>query len=175
MSEMVNDIMDYSQLQAGYMKLNKDWFNLYEIIESEVAYCENSAAGYGIRIMLDSPRTDIPVLVDALKISQVMRNLLYNAINHTKDGAAIVVTVSESDTDRKVSVINPGEPIPEEERASIWERYQRSQHQGGRRQGTGIGLSIVSAILKAHGTRYGVDCTNGETIFWFALPKTDRE
>jgi signal transduction histidine kinase len=111
------------------------------------------------------------VMVDALKISQVMRNLLYNAINHTKDGAAIVVTVAESDIDYKVSVINPGEPIPEEERALIWERYQRSQHQGGRQQGTGLGLSIVSTILKAHGMQYGVDCTNGNTTFWFALPK----
>ena len=66
-----------------------------------------------------------------------------------------------------VEVINPGEPIPAEDRAIIWERYQRSQHQNGRRLGTGIGLSIVSTILKAHHVPYGVDCKNGYNDFWF--------
>jgi signal transduction histidine kinase len=174
MSEMVSDIMDCSQLQAGYMKLSKDRYNLCEIVESEIEYCESGASEHGIKIRLDA-QAEIPVLADALKISQVMRNLLYNAINHTKDGGTIVVAVAESGANCKVSVINPGEPIPEEERESIWERYQRSQHQGGRRQGTGIGLSIVSTILKAHDMRYGVDCMDGETIFWFACPKTEHD
>ena len=66
-----------------------------------------------------------------------------------------------------MEVANPGAPIPEEDRAIIWERYQRSQHQSGRRLGTGIGLSIVSTILKAHDMPYGVDCKDGYNIFWF--------
>ncbi|MGL4790415.1 MAG: two-component sensor histidine kinase, partial [Anaerotignaceae bacterium] len=57
--------------------------------------------------------------------------------------------------------------IPQEEREIIWERYQRCQHQGGRKKGTGIGLSIVSTFLKAHNMEYGVDCHDGYTTFWF--------
>jgi len=67
----------------------------------------------------------------------------------------------------RVAVVNPGEPIPEEDRVIIWERYQRSQHHGGRKKGTGIGLSIVSTYLKAHGMYYGVDCKEVLTTFWF--------
>lgn len=67
----------------------------------------------------------------------------------------------------QVSVINPGEPIPEKDRLLIWERYQRSQQHGGRKKGTGIGLSIVSTFLKAHDMPYGIDCENGLTSFWF--------
>jgi signal transduction histidine kinase len=175
MSEMVNDIMDYSQLQAGYLRLSKDWYNLHEIVESEVELCEQSATEHQSKIILDSAEAEIPVFVDALKISQVLRNMLYNAINHTKDGDSIVVAITELDSSYKVSVINPGEPIPVEEREAIWERYQRSQHQAGRRQGTGIGLSIVSTILKAHDMPYGVDCADGNTVFWFQCPKTQRD
>lgn len=171
MSEMVSDIMDYSQFQAGYLKLKKDWYNLYEIVESEVARCEQSAAEHRIRIKLESALTDIPAMVDALKISQVLRNLLYNAINHTKNGETITVAMEKSGEGCRISVANPGAPIPEEDREIIWERYQRSQHHGGRRQGTGIGLSIVSTVLKAHGIPYGVDCSDGMTIFWFFCPR----
>ncbi|SHI75105.1 sensor histidine kinase [Desulfosporosinus lacus] len=167
MSEMVSDIMDYSQLQAGYIQLKKDWYNLYEIVESEIANCEQSTAEYGITIRLESTRNDIPVQVDAMKICQVMRNLMNNAINHTADEGIISVVIENLNSKIRVSVINPGEPIPEEDRSIIWERYQRSQHQGGRKKGTGIGLSIVSTFLTAHNMQYGVDCENGLTSFWF--------
>jgi signal transduction histidine kinase len=167
MSEMVNDIMDYSQLQAGYVKLKKDWHNLFEIVESEVAHCEQNANEYGITIRLESIQKDIPVHVDAMKICQVMRNLLNNAVNHTADGGNISVVIEKVNNNIRVSVVNPGEPIPEEDRTIIWERYQRSQHHGGRKKGTGIGLSIVSTYLKAHGMYYGVDCKEVLTTFWF--------
>lgn len=124
--------------------------------------------------------------VDALKMSQVMRNLLNNAINHTPENQEIFIRLipnpaagaevpdSALDAASKIAgscclveVANPGDPIPEEDRNIIWERYQRSQHQSGRRLGTGIGLSIVSTILKAHEMPYGVDCKDGYNIFWF--------
>lgn len=167
MSEMVSDILDYAQLQAGYLQLRKDWYNLYEILESEVLLCEQSAVQHQISIGDDFADTEAMIYVDALKISQVIRNLLYNAINHTKDGGSIVVQTSQGNGKCRVAVKNEGNPIPEAERELIWERYQRSQHQGGRKEGTGLGLSIVSTILKAHGMAYGVDCQKGMNIFWF--------
>ncbi|SCP95395.1 Signal transduction histidine kinase [Anaerobium acetethylicum] len=174
MSEMVSDIMDYSQLQAGYVKLKMDWYNLYEIVESEIAHCEQNAAEYGITIRLASTLNDIPIHADAMKICQVMRNLLNNAINHTADGGMIDVVIEKLSNKTRVSVINPGEPIPAEDRAIIWERYQRSQHHGGRNKGTGIGLSIVSTFLKDHDMHYGVDCEDGLTTFWFECPDSDN-
>lgn len=171
MSEMVNDILDYSQLQAGYMQLRKEWYNLYEIVESEVLFCENNAKENKIRIRLTADQTDIPVYVDALKISRVIRNLLNNAVNHTENGMEIKVVIVEEKEDWLVQVKNPGNPIPEEDRELIWERYQRSQHQGGRKEGTGLGLSIVAAILHAHEMTYGVGYEDSMTIFWFGMPK----
>ncbi len=170
MSEMVTDILDYSQLQAGYIQLNKDWYQLYDILESEVSLCRPAAAQHQICLKLECQDKDILLYLDALKISQVIRNLLYNAINHTKEGEEIRITIKQTADAVCVAVINPGEPIPPEEQARIWERYQRSQHQSGRRLGTGIGLSIVSTILGAHKMSYGVDCQVNQICFWFSCP-----
>lgn len=174
MSEMVNDILDYSQLQTGYLQLKKEWYNLYEIVESEIMFCEASAREYGIQIRLASDETEIPVYVDALKMSQVIRNLLYNALNHTENKKEVIVSLKAGDDGCLVEVKNPGNPIPEEERELIWERYQRSQHQAGRREGTGLGLSIVSTILKAHCMVYGVDYQDQMTVFWFRTLKDKK-
>lgn len=171
MSDMVSDILDYSQLQSGYLQLKREEYDLCEIVETEAHRCEQVAAENHLKLQVNRPSEEYRVNVDALKISQVIRNLLNNAINHTRDGETITVAVEETPRDYKVSVINPGEPIPEGERELIWERYQRSQHQAGRRQGTGIGLSIVKAILDAHNMTYGVDCADGLTCFWFCYPR----
>ncbi len=167
MSEMVSDILDYSQLQAGYIQLKKSWYNLNEIVASEVAHCEPNAAEYGITMELEITPKENPVYVDAMKICQVMRNLLNNAINHTAYGGRISIVVEKSNQRVRVSVINPGIPIPKEDLTIIWERYQRSQHHGGRKKGTGIGLSIVSTFLNAHDMQYGVESKEDLTTFWF--------
>lgn len=172
MSEMVSDILDYSQLQSGCLQLNRGEYDLGEIVDSEVRRCERSARENHLTLVFEDPGEEMNVQVDALKISQVVRNLLNNAINHTRDGETITVFVEREDRGALVRVVNPGEPIPEEERALIWERYQRSQHQAGRRQGTGIGLSIVKTILDAHGMPCGVDCRDGLTCFWFRYIET---
>ncbi len=167
MSEMVNDILDYSQFTAGYNHLKKGWHDLRDIVNAELTHCRQAAADHGITLTLTAPDTPLQVEVDSLKMSQVIRNLLNNAINHTPENKEILIRLIPDSSGCLVEIANPGEPIPEEDRKIIWERYQRSQHQSGRRLGTGIGLSIVSSILKAHGMSYGVDCKDGYNIFWF--------
>lgn len=181
MSEMVNDILDYSQFSAGYSKLKKDRYNLTDLVNTELTRCRKAAAEHKITLTLQAPDEALNFEVDALKISQVIRNLLNNAINHTPENGEIFIRLIPNpkvccqplparQTDEPcclVEIANPGDPIPEEDREIIWERYQRSQHQSGRKLGTGIGLSIVSTILKAHEMPYGVACKDGYNIFWF--------
>lgn len=171
LSQMVDDIMDYSQLQAGYSQLKLDTYDLCELVESSVDYARDVAKEYSISIEYAACAKDIPVLVDPLKISQVLRNLLNNAINHTDNGETITVRIlwDKEPEKGRVCVCNPGEPIPAEEAQLIWERYKRVQHQGGRKEGTGIGLAIVSSILNAHGLEYGVTSTNRSNCFWFTF------
>ena len=170
MSEMVNDILDYSQLQSGYTALHPEVCSFCALVRREIDACLARSAEYRIPIRFLPPAAEVQLLADPLKMSQVLRNLLYNAINHTPEGEEITVSVTKRSSLWRLSVANPGEPIPEADRQIIWERYQRSQHQSGRHMGTGIGLSIVSTILAAHHMEYGVNCANGQTIFWFEFP-----
>lgn len=173
MSEMVNDILDYSQLQSGYIKLRPEAFDFTGLAESETSHCAAAAATYGIRVRFDAPKESVFIYADPLKLSQVLRNLLYNAINHTPEGDTITVSLeTKDDHTLRLSVTNPGVPISEDDKKIIWERYQRSQHQSGRRMGTGIGLSIVSTILNAHGMKYGVDSDEKGTSFWFEITES---
>ena len=173
MSEMVNDILDYSQLQSGYIRLRPESFDFTGLAESETSHCAAAAATYGIRVRFDAPKESVFIYADPLKLSQVLRNLLYNAINHTPEGDTITVSLeSKGSHTVRLSVTNPGTPISEEDKKIIWERYQRSQHQSGRRMGTGIGLSIVSTILNAHGMKYGVDSDEKGTSFWFEITES---
>jgi signal transduction histidine kinase len=169
LSLMVDDIMDYSQLQSGCSVLHSASVNLYEIVAAEVEYSKKAATVYTVTVELLSFSEHITVNADGLKMSQVLRNLLNNAINHTADNTSITVAITKTENTVKVSVANPGIPIPKEERSSLWERYSHVQHQAGRREGTGIGLAIVSTILKAHGFKYGVVSERGFNTFWFAV------
>lgn len=190
LTEMVNDILDYSQLQAGCIQLRRDAVDLHQLTEQEIQHCIAPAAEHDIHLEFhsigskcsgeaesfehseSSAPSETIIFADALKMSQVLRNLLYNAINHTPSHGTIHLYLTEKDGKIRLSVCNPGDPIPEEDRAIIWERYKRSQHHSGRKLGTGIGLSIVSSILTAHQMEYGVECKDGYTIFWFECRKT---
>ncbi len=119
MSEMVNDILDYSQLQTVYLPLKIEVYNLYEVVASEMLNCEKCARDNNTKLCLESAEKEIPVHIDALKISQVIRNLLYNAINHSQDDKTVTVKIEPVKTGVRVSVINHGESIPEEERERI--------------------------------------------------------
>ena len=109
---MVNDILDYSQLQSGYLRLNLEDINLGELAESETSRCLAAAKKHGIRLEFKSSVPELMIHGDPLKLSQVMRNLLYNAINHTPEGGTITVWLKAGEHSFRLEVQNPGDPIP---------------------------------------------------------------
>ncbi len=171
MSVMVNDILDYSQIQSGYLNLNTTVKELDYIINDSAFEAKKQAEKFSLEVIVINNTPDINVCVDDIKIHQVFRNLLNNAINHSKDGEKIKIISDFIEDDIRIQICNKGEPIPEEDRLIIWERYYRAQHQSGRKQGTGLGLSIVKTILDAHNMSYGIDYVDDNNIFWFEIPK----
>lgn len=174
MSAMVDDIMDFSIMQAGYTQLKSEVWNTYEVVSSVVAYARGIANQYDITVDFEADSTNGNALFDRIKMEQVLRNLINNGINHTPKNERLLIKLTNTAAGTKVAVINPGKDIPPEQLELIWERYQRVQHQAGHKEGTGIGLAIVKTILTSHAFNYGAESKNGVTCFWFVVPRLEN-
>lgn len=170
LTTLVNDILDISQLQSGTRKINVEIFNITESIRKILQRYNKLIEQEGYRIDFKSDK-DIWVIADAVKISQVIYNLINNAITYT--GADRTVTITQSSTAKgvKVEITDTGEGIEEEMLPLIWDRYYKVDKAHKRAaMGTGLGLSIVKSILDMHGAQYGVESKLGKgSTFWFEL------
>ena len=113
------------------------------------------------------------VLGDVNKISQVIYNLINNAINYTGDDLTITIEVIEKKKSYLVNIIDSGKGIKEEELNLIWNKYYKNEKNHKRNKvGTGVGLSIVKNILDRHKFKYGVKSKKGiGTTFYFEITK----
>ena len=116
--------------------------------------------------------------MDETKLTEVIYNFLSNAVKHTPEGKTIYLRAFrlEDEETVRVEVEDEGEGIPEEEIPFIWDRYQKSSRSFSRSMSsTGLGLSIVKAILDSHHARYGVTSQQGKgSLFWFELHNPDE-
>lgn len=167
LTTLVNDMLDISKLQSGTQPFTRTDFNLTESIRT-ILQRYSKLTDYNITFSADQ---DVTVNADELKISQVVYNLVNNAITYT--GADKVVAISQlvSDGKVRVEVRDTGEGIPEDKLKDIWDRYYKVDKAHKRAQiGTGLGLSIVKTILDMHGGAYGVRSQEGSgSVFWFEL------
>lgn len=171
LSELVNDMLDISRIQAGTRAPQKERFSLTEIVRQTMQRYERLTMqdGYKIEFLADG---DGYVEADRGMILQVVYNLINNAINYTGDDRVVTVKQTLGEKSVRISVIDTGDGIPEDQLEAIWDRYYKVDKVHRRATvGTGLGLSIVKQILELHGATYGVKSTVGEgSEFWFELP-----
>jgi two-component system OmpR family sensor kinase len=135
--------------------------DLSHVIEESVASAR--AAGPDHPISTNIP-ADLYVLGDSKRIHQALANLLANARTHTPSGTAIEVSASTDDSETTISVKDNGPGLSSEDQDRIFERFfradpSRARHSG---EGSGLGLSIVDAVMKAHGGTVSVQSKPGE-------------
>lgn len=175
LSELVNDMLDLSRIQAGMQKPRFEAFSLTETVRDTMTRYEKLTMQDGYRILFDADG-DATVYADRGMILQVIYNLINNAIHYT--GEERLVTVKQSVTEERVriSVTDTGEGIAPDEIPLIWDRYYRVDRVHKRAVvGTGLGLSIVKGILEMHHAAYGVDSAQGHgSTFWFELGRVSE-
>lgn len=167
LTTLVNDVLDISKLQSGTEKLNLTTFSLTQSIrEMMTRYAK--LTDYRIEFLADS---DVNVHADELKISQVVYNLVNNAITYTGSDKRVTIRQIVNGNKVRIEVIDTGEGIPQDKLCDIWDRYYKVDKEHKRAQiGTGLGLSIVKTVLDMHGGTYGVQSEQGKgSTFWFGL------
>ncbi len=171
LSSLVNDLLDLSKLQSGAMELQKSVFCITDSFENIFARYAKLKEQDGYNIYLDKCKDRVYVKADELKISQVIYNLVNNAINYAGDDKTVVVTQQVIGKKVRINVTDHGDGIPADKLEYIWERYYKVDKEHKRSViGTGLGLSIVKSILNAHNARCGVSSTIGKgSTFWFEL------
>ena len=171
LTNLVNDMLDISKLQAGVLEKNATVYNLTESIQSVFARYNKlkEQDGYKIDFSYDQM---VMVEADEYKIFQVIYNLVNNAINYTGDDKQIWVRqIVREDGYVRIEVTDSGEGIAPEALPYVWDRYYKVDKTHKRAvMGTGLGLSIVKNILELHDARYGVESEVGKgSTFWFEL------
>ncbi|MFA5449167.1 MAG: HAMP domain-containing sensor histidine kinase [Clostridia bacterium] len=173
LANLVNDMLDLSKMQEGGTKLNLAKYDINasvsKIIDRHSRLLERQ--GYTIECEVDG---EAFVYADEVKISQVIYNLLSNAVNYSGEDKTIIVKSYPKGDNIRLEVIDHGVGIDVDVLSHIWDRYYKSDKVHRRAEvGTGLGLSIVKSVISMHpGGVYGVESSVGHgSKFYIELPR----
>jgi two-component system phosphate regulon sensor histidine kinase PhoR len=174
---LVQDLLTLSHIETGQIKMHFENIDLYKLTEEVFEQIEGKADKKGVTLRIDGPSQKVFVYADWQRISQVMTNLISNAIKHSHDDSEVVVSFDISKKYVTTSVRDYGEGIPPDHQARIFERFYRVDKSRSREKGgTGLGLAIVKHILEGHNTKAEVESIPGKgSTFSFRLPRAKPE
>jgi signal transduction histidine kinase/CheY-like chemotaxis protein len=149
--KLINDVLDISKIEAGRLELQPSDFDLQSLLQNLSVMFQHRCEAKGLTWSIESPRADrIPVHGDEAKLSQVLINLLGNAVKFTPQGSVSLKVSSLPDHHFRFDVTDTGPGISLEDQSSIFEAFAQSE--AGRREGgTGLGLSISQRLLDLMG------------------------
>jgi two-component system, OmpR family, phosphate regulon sensor histidine kinase PhoR len=170
---LVQDLLTLSQIETGQIKMHFEPVDMYRLTEEVFEQFENRAEKKDVALRIQSNSRRVLAYADWQRISQVMTNLISNAIKHSHDGGEVLVIFESGKKNITTIVKDFGEGIPEEHQARIFERFYRVDKSRSREKGgTGLGLAIVKHILEGHNSKAEVTSTPGKgSTFRFKLPK----
>jgi signal transduction histidine kinase len=172
LSRLVDDLRALALAEAGQLQLEREPFDLGELLQGIVASFDLQAESKGQTLILDLPPGRLLVNADAQRVRQVVANLVSNALRHAPEsGNHVLVSALSLPGEVQISVADDGPGIAPEEIPYVFDRFWRGD--GARAGGSGIGLAIARELVRAHGGRIWVESKLGEgTTFRFTLPQS---
>ncbi len=170
LTRLVSDLLDMSYIDAGLLNLNEAEHKLDNVLESASDTLNKITENHKLKVKI--PAELPPVLVDPGRITQVLINLIENAVKYSAQGSQITIEARLADDKVITTVTDKGIGIPSELLDKVFDRfYQAESITAGAKNGTGLGLSICRGIVKAHGGRLWVRSKKGHgSKFSFSLP-----
>lgn len=170
---LLEALLDISAAEAGALKLNRDRIDLRSLVERAEDLYREVAEEKHIAVAIDLPEP-VEADADAIRLGQAVNNLLDNALKYTPEGGKVVLTARAEPNAAVLTVTDNGPGVPIAERDAIFRRLYRGDSSRSQR-GLGLGLSLVKAIVEAHGGTVSVeDAPGGGAQFVVRLPSTER-
>lgn len=171
MERLITDLLDVSRIEAGQFALRPEWCDLAALCR---AVCEEQEVINNRLIQVKLPEKSINVRVDPERVSQVITNLLSNALKYTEVGTPVYLQVAYDADQATITIRDGGEGIASEALPHLFERFYQAPEiasKSGSTMGLGLGLYICKNIVERHGGSIGVESVPGQgSTFWFSLP-----
>lgn len=169
MNSMVKKLLTLNQLEFGNDVVAMERFDIVAVIRNYIQSAEILTKQKEISVQFEE-EYPIYVWADEFKTEEVFNNYFSNALNHTPEAGTIEIKLTKLMSKIRISVFNTGEPIPQESLPHLWEKFYKVDKARTREYGgSGVGLSIVKAIMQSMNQEFGVINYNNGVEFWFEL------
>lgn len=172
LSRLISDLLDTSRIEAGKLQLYKQSIDIAQIINDVLRLFEESAKERNVRLAVSLEAALPKIEADPDKITQVLTNLVGNAMKFTPSGDQISVTACAGNNFIQIDVADTGTGIPHQDLEKIFDKFYQVSHAGSERaKGTGLGLTISKGIVEKHGGKIWAESLLGKgSKFSFTLP-----
>jgi len=168
LSRLIEDLRTLALSDAGVLTLQREPMDVNDLMREVVESFEAEAARLSISLQLDAPPAPVTMEVDAVRIKEVLTNLLSNAVSHTPPGGSVRLTLSSATDPVSISVADTGSGISADEVARMFDRF----YKGRDSRGAGLGLAIARNLVRAHGGDIMATSVLGKgTTVKFTLPR----
>ncbi|MBQ1527261.1 MAG: HAMP domain-containing protein [Lachnospiraceae bacterium] len=169
MNRLVMSLLELNHLESGNESVEMERFDIVPLIQNCISSVAIMLEQNGIRAYFEQ-NTPVYVWADEFKVEQIINNYLSNAIHYAKYEKIIRISIELIGDIARISVFNSGDPIPEEALDKLWTKFYKVDKARTREYGgSGIGLSIVKAIMEGFKQEYGVINHENGVEFWFEL------
>ena len=169
MNNMVKKLLDLNQLEFGNDVVTMERFDITTLVKNFIQSADILIKQNEAKVFVEE-HEPIYVWADEFKTEEVIRNYFSNALNHAKGEKTVEIKYHLDEQKVRVSVFNTGDPIPEESLNRVWEKFYKVDKARTREYGgSGVGLSIVKAIMESMNQKYGVINYQNGVEFWFEL------
>lgn len=170
---LINDMLDIEKIEAGKMRMNLQPLEFNPLVGQALAANEGAGVARNVRLKLVFQAEDVRVYGDSDRLTQVITNLLSNAMKFSASGETVEIYVSRSGLGVRTEVRDHGPGISEEFRKRIFQKFSQADSSDSRQQGgTGLGLNISRAIIERMGVVIGFHSNTGVgSTFFFELPE----
>jgi len=168
---LVKDLLDLARFEAGGLSLEQDNVDVDELFERVSERHAQTAQDKGVTIAIEPHDDDIRMVGDSMRLEQALQNLAANALRHTAPGGTVRLGAARDGGNVKLTITDNGVGIAPEHLPHVFDRFYKADQSRLHAGGSGLGLSIVKAIVERHGGSVGVRSRQGvETVFEITLP-----